>query len=392
MVYAMLMESETIRYLYKLRPGKTAERGLEAEWHRCRYLWNEAVHQQRSGRKPTFCKLSKLLTEGRKRIPWLAEGSSVAQQQMLRTFALALQHAFKVKGRRFPKYKQRKTALPSLEYTTNGFKLKDGRLRLPGKLSIPVVWSRELPSEPKSCRVYQDNLGDWYVSFVVKRERTPLPPTDRKIGIDWGVKVPATTTDPDFDLLYLGHRKNAANEVAKAQRKMARRKPSKGKPASKGYKRAKRESAKALKHARRQNQHDGRMWVQKIVGAFDLIACEDFKPKFLAKSTMARKAADSSVGTLQKMLLEYASRAERKVVMVQPAYTTMTCSKCFARAKQRFELDERIFRCWDCGHEADRDRNAAWTIQAVAGHNCTSVEGVRLPEVEKLPELGIPRL
>ena len=58
---------ETVRYTYRLRPGATAERALLEEWHRCRFLWNEAVHQSRTGRKPTFAKLSKLLTEARSR-------------------------------------------------------------------------------------------------------------------------------------------------------------------------------------------------------------------------------------------------------------------------------------------------------------------------------------
>jgi len=43
-----------------------------------------------------------------------------------------------------------------------GFAVKDGRLCLAGRLSIPVVWSRELPSEPSSVRVYRDSIGHWY--------------------------------------------------------------------------------------------------------------------------------------------------------------------------------------------------------------------------------------
>lgn len=58
---------EIVRYTYRLRPGARAERTLMAEWHRCRWLWNEAVHQEKSGRRPTLCKLSKLLTQARAR-------------------------------------------------------------------------------------------------------------------------------------------------------------------------------------------------------------------------------------------------------------------------------------------------------------------------------------
>ena len=186
------MKTETVRYTYRLRLGAQAEAALWAEWHRCRFLWNEAVHQQRSGRKPTFCKLSKMLTEARGRYTWLRDGSQVAQQQTLRNYALALQHSFKVKGRRRPKIKKRKDTLPTLEYTTRGFTLRDDRLCLPGKVTIPVVWSRELPSAPTSVRVYQDSLGDWYASFVVQRDPEAFPDASGAIGIDWGVSTTAT--------------------------------------------------------------------------------------------------------------------------------------------------------------------------------------------------------
>ena len=84
------------------------------------------------------------------------------------------------------------------------------------------------------------------------------------------------------------------------------------------------------------------------------------------------------VSTIKRTLIEYAERAGRKVVLVQPAYTTMTCSGCFARAK-RLMLDERTFACTACGLIADRDVNAARTILVVAERGHTSVESVRHP-------------
>ena len=176
---------ETVRYTYRLRPGRRAERALPEERGRCRWLWNEAVHQQKTGRKPTFCTLSKLLTAARADLPWLRDGSQVAQQQTLRTYAAALDHSFKVKGRRKPVIKRRKDAPPSLEYTVRGFTVRAGRLVLPKGVTVPVVWSRDLPSQPSSVRVYQDSLGHWYASFVVTRETEQAPDADGGIGIDW---------------------------------------------------------------------------------------------------------------------------------------------------------------------------------------------------------------
>ena len=123
--------------------------------------------------------------------------------------------------------------------------------------------------------------------------------------------------------------------------------------------------------------HDARMWARRVVGGHQLIAVEDFKPKFLSKSTMARKAADAAVGETKRVLVEYGRRAGRRVVLVRPAYTTMTCARCFARAKQRLALAERVFRCHACGFAAGRDRNAAGVILAVAERGHTRVDGVR---------------
>ncbi len=371
--------TETVRYTYRLRPGATAERGLLQEWGRCRWLWNEAVHQQKTGRKPAFCKLSRMLTEARAANRWLRDGSQVAQQQALRTYATALDHSFKVKGRRKPAVKRRKNTPPSLEYTVRGFSVRAGRLCLPKGVTVPVVWSRDLPSAPSSVRVYQDSLGHWYASFVVTRQSGPVPDAAGSIGIDWGVKTTATTTDPAYDLPYGGQRKRCAAELAKAQRRMARRRRQRGQAPSSGYRRARRDAAKLHKKAARQNTHVARVWARRVVDNHQIIAVEDFRPLFLAKSTMARKAADAAIGAAKRELTECGKRAGRKVVLVPPAYTTMTCSECLARNKLRLGLAERTFRCESCGCVADRDRNAARTILAMAERGRAGADDVRHP-------------
>ncbi|WP_203833664.1 RNA-guided endonuclease TnpB family protein, partial [Actinoplanes campanulatus] len=269
---------ETVRYTYRLRPGRQAQAALLAEWSRCRWLWNEAVHQRKSGREP---------------------------KQTLRTYMTSPDASFTVKGRGRPKVKLKKNSLPSLEYTRNGFTIKDGRLRLAKGVTLPVVWSRELPSDPTSVRVYQDSLGHWYASFVVQRDPAAVADPDLPgIGVDWGVTTTATTTDPAFDLPHLGHRKRCAAALAKAQRTMARRRRPKGRPASKGYQTAKRQAARIAKKAARQNTHDARVWAKTVVDHHHLIAVEDFKPTFLARSTMARKAADAAIGACKRELID----------------------------------------------------------------------------------------
>jgi putative transposase len=374
-----------VRYRYRLRPGATAMAASVAEWDRCRWVWNRAV--ERLNETGEWVRDS-TLTDWRGEHDWLREGSVVAQQQMLRNF-----RAKRAKGRGRRKFKSAKRCLPSLNYTKRGFALKDGRLCLAGGLSIPVVWSRQLPAEPSSVRVYRDSIGHWYASFVVQRDGRALPACDQSIGIDWGVRAVATTTDSEYDLPHPEHGRRAAKELARRQRTMARRKPARGQRASNGYLGAKRVAAKLSKKVARQRQDTARKWATKVVANHGVLAIEDFKPKFLAKSRMARKSADGAIGTTKATLIEYALRAGRKVVLVPPAYTTMTCSGCGARAESRLLLSERVFVCESCGAIRNRDRNAARVILDRAGLNPAGVEAVRhseLLEVRVLAEPGIP--
>lgn len=381
--------TETVRYTYRLRPGVLAERALLAEWGRCRWLWNEAVHQQRTRRSVSRGRLGKLLTEARRANPWLRDGWQNAQAEALNAYALALDHSFRVKGRGRPRPKRRKVDLPSLAFSRNGFTIKGDRLRLPKGTTVPVVWSRELPSAPSSVRVYRDSLGHWYASFVVAREPEPAPDADGSIGIDWGVTTTATATDPAYDLPYGGHRKRCAAELAKAQRKMARRR-SRRQTQSGGYRMARRDAAKLQKKAARQNTHVARVWAKRVTDNHQTIAVEDFRPRFLAKSRMARKASDAAIGAAKRELIERGTRAGRKVVLIPPAYTTMTCSKCLARNKLRLGLGERTFRCESCGHTAGRDRNAARAILAMAERGHAGADDVRHPSAT-LPVAGVVR-
>jgi len=291
---------EIVRYTYRLRPGAQAVGALLAEWNRCRFLWNEAVHQQQTGRRPTFVSLSKLLTEARAQFTWLREGSQVAQQQMLRTYAMALQQSFDTKGCRRPRFKSRKRALVTLGFTTRGFTIRDGRLRLPKGVVIPVVWSRALPSDPTSVQVHRDSLGHWYASFVVRRDVQALAVVNGSIGIDWGIKTTATTTDPTYNLPFPGYRKRCAAELAKLQRRMSRRRKPRGQAESNSYREARFRVAKLHKKAARQNTHTSSNWAKAVVDNHQKIAIEDFRPKFLYKSSMARKAADASIGAAKR--------------------------------------------------------------------------------------------
>ncbi|MDQ0601381.1 transposase [Streptomyces canus] len=240
-----------------------------------------------------------------------------------------------------------------------------------------MVWSRPLPAAPSSVRVYQDSLGHWYASFVVPAAVEPLPGTGAVIGVDWGVTEIATTTCDARDLPHPEHGKKAKAKLSRYDRMMARRTPEQGQPASKGYQAAKHLRAKAHKKITRQREDTARKWAKQVVADHDVLAVEDFDPRFLAKSTMAKKAADAGIGAAKQALLHMARKHGRIVHLVHPAYTTMDCGQCGARTKHRLPLGERTYSCTACGHVSPRDKNSARVMLVRAGLSPAGAEGIR---------------
>ncbi|MFJ8943682.1 RNA-guided endonuclease InsQ/TnpB family protein [Streptomyces sp. NPDC102395] len=386
------------RYTYRLRVSSTARAALLAEWDRCRWVWNECVaksrtvqaHNRKHPEVRLTCgpaRLDRMLTDARAATPWLRDGASVPQQQIIRDFAKARAKAHKDIEDRLPvhrragmpRHKKKREADPTLNYTQRGFRLKDGRLHLAGGIVLRPVWSRELPAAPSSVRVYRDAVGHWYASFVVTTRTQPLPTTGRVIGVDWGVKETATTTSDAHDLPHPRHGRKAQAKLSRYDRMVARRKPEKGQASSKGHREAKKSRAKVYAKIARQRQDTARKWAKRVVRDHDAIAVEDFRPKFLAKTTMARNAADAAIGTTKAALIEMGRKHGREIRLVHPAHTTMDCASCGARTKHALPLSERTYTCAACGAVSPRDKNSARVMLVRAGLNPAGAEGVRPP-------------
>ncbi|QHY95957.1 putative transposase [Streptomyces sp. S4.7] len=391
-------EAGRARWTFRVRVSSTARTALMAEWDRCRWIWNECCAKSKqthlwnrarpNGTDKHTCGpawLDKMLTEARSRNAWLRGGSSVPQQQLIRDFGKSrakaqedIKERLPIRQRAgMPKYKKKRKALPSLNYTKRGFRLRQGRLHLAGGIALTVVWSRTLPADPASVRVHQDSVGHWYCSFVVPAEVRPLPATGRVIGIDWGVKETATTTSDTHDLSHAEHGGKAKGKLTRYDRMMARRRPEKGQPGSKGYRNAKRPRANLYKKVARQRQDTGRKWAKRVVTDHDVVAVEDFRPKFLARSTMARKAADAAISATKTALIEMARKHGRTVHLVHPAHTTMDRARCGARTKHALPLSERTYTCTACGAVSPRDKNSAHVMLVRAGLAPASADRVR---------------
>lgn len=358
------------RYTYKLRPGKTAQRSLIQQYDACRWVWNQCVEAFNEHEPTGQTSLMRQVTTWRKEHNWLRDQPVVPQQQAVRDFTFA-KKAFFDKIRKAPRFKSKRESRPSLNYTTQGFSItKTRRLKLAKNIIIPVVWSRDLPSKPTSVRIYQDACGDWWASFVVEVNNTPRPrDNDGQIGIDWGVKTPATGSRPGFDMGYTPRVKDNAKNLTKYQRRMARQK---AKQEWESYRKTKKKKAKLERRVKRQRKEQSRKWAQHVARNNKTVAMEDFKPKFLFKKKyMAKKSADIAIGIAKNELISACQTFGSDLYVIDPYYTTIDCSNCGTRAKTKLDLRVRTFQCSTCNIVLDRDVNAARNMLLRAGFNPT---------------------
>jgi putative transposase len=74
---------------------------------------------------------------------------------------------------------------------------------------------------------------------------------------------------------------------------------------------------------------------------------------------LAKSIGDAAWGMFVNAARSKAEEAGSKVVLVNPKYTSQTCSRCGLIVKK--ELSERIHSC-ECGLVMDRDLNASINI------------------------------
>jgi putative transposase len=382
-----------VRYNYRLRVNAKVA-GLLKEVHdSCRFVWNQALGRwgdlwRYEGVSYSYADADHELTDWRSRFEWLAEQPSVPQQQVLRDLFKAVSAFFdKSNPAGRPKFKK-KGSYKSARWTKSGFSVTGTGKGAPrdrlsvatraGRVEIPVVWSRQLPSGPTSVTVYQDAVGHWYASFVVEVAvpETPLPMTTRTTGLDVGLTTLGTVVDEWMDMDNPRHLKRASKVLSKRRRSFSKRTSPKHKEAAR-HKVAKAEDK--LKCARLDYDHKQ---AGKLFAYYDAVGYEgDLAPKDMARKAkpkpdpdkpghylqngqskkrgLNRSVADAAWGQFLRVLAFQAVKLGKFAIPYPKSGTTQDCSGCGTKAKSRLELKDRVFSCDQCGYSAPRDRNSA---------------------------------
>ena len=362
------METQTVRktYKYKLKPTSEQERAMAFVLRRCRELYNAALQE----RKEAWHKRGVTVTEAQQsaQLPAVKEARPEYRDihsQVLQDVLTRLDRAFqaffrRVKNGETPGYPRVHSANRYDSFTHkqfgNGAALENGFLVLSKIGRIAVRWSRPLEGTPKTVTISKEADG-WYVCFsCADVPMQPLPETGQETGIDLGIEVFATLSD-GARIFNPGWYRKAEHRLKTTQRRVRRRK--KG---SARRRKAVTLLAKAHQKVHRQRQDFHHKTALALVRANDTIYHENLRPANMVKHHhLAKSISDAGWGAFLIILTYKAACAGRRVVAVNPAYTSQTCSGCGVVVSKG--LSVRWHSCPDCGTSLHRDHNAAKNIE-----------------------------
>jgi putative transposase len=375
-------ETATVRktYQYKLEPTPEQERTLDRTRMRCRHVYNAAIGERREAWR--MRSISVTYYQQKVELPGIKEEMpeySAVYSQVLQDVVLRVDRAFQAFFRRltageapgYPRF-QGRNRYHSFIYPQvgehGGARLDNGFLVLAKIGRIAVRWSRPIEGTPKTVTIGREADG-WYVTISCADVPVhPLPKTGQETGIDLGLQAFATLAD-GTRISTPAYYRRAERHLAKCQRRVSNRR--KG---SHRQRKAVCVLAKAHQRVRRQRQDFHHKTALALVRQYDTIYHEDLRVTNMVKNHhLAKSIADASWGAFLTILTFKAASAGKRVLAVDPAFTSQACSGCGVIVARGLSM--RWHECPECGTSLHRDHNAAKNIQG-RGQRLRGLAGV----------------
>lgn len=345
-------------YKFKLKPTRKQEQTFESWLSTCRALFNLSLQQKITAyemRRITVSKFDQYnqLPELKKDFPWFGEVYSDTLQDVLDRLDFSFKKFFTGSG--FPKFSKKGT------YNSFTFKrsfvVKENTIKLPKIGEVKYFNSRPIVGTPKTATIIKEVDG-WFICITSKYNTEfdqIVIDNQNAIGIDMGVVKTFTLSDGSTII----KPKTDLSKIKKLQRKLSRQK--KG---SKEREKTKIQIQKAWKKVSNQRLDFLHKTTTNLVKSYSAIYIEDLKLQKMQGGGLTNVNRDMSDNNFSKFkeLLKYKTIEKGKHLgLVNPAYTSQTCSAC-GSVDKKSRLSQADFVCTSCGTILNADVNASQNI------------------------------
>ena len=297
---------------------------------------------------------------------WKALPSQAIQEELKR-IDTAYQRFFNKLGGR-PRIKSKHIFKSCTFPGHSGWKLQDNRITITFRKYANGKWNRdcvpytffrhrEWHGNISHITIKRDSCGDYWLCITTDFVDTePLPTTCKSVGADFGMKDAYLTLSTGEKKQHPQPLKHSLSKLRTLNKALSRKQ--KG---SNGWWRAVRQIARLYRKISNQRKDFHWQLATDLCKSFDTIAIETLNLEGM-KRLWGRKVSDLAFYQFVEILKYKCIKHKRLLKQVgQWTATTKPCSDCGFH-NENLTLNDRQWKCPECGSHHDRDINAAINI------------------------------
>jgi putative transposase len=354
------------------------KRAGAARWAYNWGLTRKQEHCRTTGKTPSAIDLHRELNALKQAaVPWMYEVSKCAPQEALRDLDSAFAHFFRraqLKRQGKPRGKVGYPIFKSRTHGLGGLRLTGSLVVFPNAIQLPRLGRLRLKEHdysPTNTHVLPATVselaGRWYVAVLVEQEQGVLANSGSIVGVDLGINVLATLSDGTTELnpRHLQRRRRKLNRCYRAVSRKQR--------GSRNRKRAVQQLAILRRKVANQRANTLRQRASRLAKTKSVAMIEDLNVSGPLKNhQLARGVSDEDFREFRRQLTYKSTRYGCQVNIASRWEPTSKSRSGCGAVKTARSLDERVYRCDQCGLVIDRHVNAAINLEKLAGSSSDS--------------------
>ena len=348
-----------------------------------RWVYNKALATkieayEKDGTNLNAYALCNMLPQWKQENPWLAEADAQSLQQAIKDL-IRNYNSFYNRGFGYPKF-QKKRVKDSFRIPQRN-QIEDNRIKIGKHGWFRFRGYHETSTEKIQSVTVKLEAGKWYAVVLYKDE------TDYTIdefehsacGIDVGVAKPITIVTEGMKGRHCGSSYKKRLAKVEKQRKRKQKTLARKQKGSKNREKCKLQVQRLFQREADIRKDFCHKFSHQIATTRAVVCVEDLNLKGMTKSAkgtienpgknvaakrgLNREVRRLGLGLLVNFLEYKCEKYGSTLVKVDPRFTSQTCNECGCISRKN-RKNQAKFRCIECGHTDNADKNAARNIMA----------------------------